>query len=390
MDVTPQLIEQIDFSDKFRGYDQDEVDDFLERVGATIASLQAQVADLSDRATRAEAEVVSLREHPPAAEPRALSDEEEVEQATRTLVLAKRTAEAAISEARQEASKLVSDARARAESETAEATAEADRLLRDAHTQREEFLRLAREEADSEAVAQRDRLQAEIATLEGRKGDLTGDIARLEQRMADYRRRLEGVHAAIRTVLDDPEALRSGPELEMADSPTSSAFYYTGSNPVVSAAGATPLAAAKSDTGTQAAVAAEPVGADEVSVVDDPEAHDAAPGDPWSPGSWSEVSAALEADGGPIDATLFDDPPGSAGASSFDEPAADFRPADPGSEAVRSHADTPTEAYTDLGTDRYLRDLDEAVNRPAAQDAAMSDFFDGSEGASTRRFGRRR
>jgi DivIVA domain-containing protein len=390
MDVTPQLIEQIDFSDKFRGYDQDEVDDFLERVGATIASLQAQVAELSDRATRAEAEVASLREHPPAAEPRPLSDDEEVEQATRTLVLAKRTAEAAISEARQEAAKLVADARGRAEAETAEATAEADRLLRDAHTQREEFLRLAREEADSEAVAQRDRLQAEIATLEGRKGDLTGDVARLEQRMADYRQNLDGVRAAIQTILDDPDALRSGPELEMADGPTSSAFYYTGSNPVVSAAGATPLAEAKGDTASQPAVA-EPVGTDEVAVVEDTDARDAAPGDPWSPGSWSEVSAALEADADPIDATLFDDPPGaSTGPAGFDEVAGDFRPADPGSEAVRSHVDVPTEAYTDLGNDRYLRDLDQAVNRTDSTDPAMSEFFEGSEGAGARRFGRRR
>src|SRR4051812_13724989 len=146
MDVTPQLIEQIDFSDKFRGYDQDEVDDFLERAGATIASLQAQIAELSARATRAEAEVVTLREQPaPVAEPRVLSDEEDVEQATRTLVLAKRTAEAAISEARQEAAKLVSDARTRADAETTEATAEADRLIRDAHAQREELLRMARD-----------------------------------------------------------------------------------------------------------------------------------------------------------------------------------------------------------------------------------------------------
>jgi DivIVA domain-containing protein len=235
MDVTPQLIEQIDFTDRRRGYDQDEVDDFLEKVGTTIASLQAQVAELSGRATRAEAEVVSLREQQQtaAARPQPMSDEDEVEQATRTLVLAKRTAEAAISEARQEAAKLISDARARAEAETTEATTEADRLVSEAHTQREELLRLAREEADSEKVAQRDRLAADIAGLERRRDDLSSDLGRLEARMEEYRASLAQVHGAIGQVLDDPDSLRAKPPLDLADAgdgagSASSAFYYTG------------------------------------------------------------------------------------------------------------------------------------------------------------------
>ena len=54
MDVTPQLIEQIDFSEKFRGYDQDQVDDFLERVGATIAELNKSLREANDRLEEAE------------------------------------------------------------------------------------------------------------------------------------------------------------------------------------------------------------------------------------------------------------------------------------------------------------------------------------------------
>ena len=52
-DVTPELIEEIDFSEKFRGYDPDQVDRFLERVGATLVVLQQRVEELSVRAQRA-------------------------------------------------------------------------------------------------------------------------------------------------------------------------------------------------------------------------------------------------------------------------------------------------------------------------------------------------
>jgi hypothetical protein len=180
---------------------------------------------------------------------------------------------------------------------------------------------------------------------------------------------------------------------------------------VVSGAESTPLASGLGDTASQPAVAADRVGADEVTVLGtsdtgagegdavDGGAGDAgpsstatAPGDPWSPGSWSEVSSALE--GAPSDdATLFDDPAGAPiDASPFDAgPEGGFEPADPGSErVVLPNVDTPTEAYTDLSNDRYLRDLDAAVNRTEADDGPMSQFFDSSEAGGGRRFGRRR
>ncbi len=355
MDVTPQLIEQIDFTEKFRGYDPDQVDDFLEQVGATLSGLQSQVENLSKRVERAESEAAALRSNPPVAESPsgAMTDEEEVGQAANTLMLAKRTADAAIAEARQEASNLLADARSRAESQTADAAAEADRLVRDAQTQREEMLRRAREDADREKVAQRDRLLEEIGSLDRRKVELGADIEALEARIGEYRSGLTQVHGAIASVLDDPASLRLRPSLgiDTSQPPTSSAFYYTGSNPVVSAAESIPLATAQP---------VEHVGEEEVAVVPPPVPQPEASGtaDPWAPGSWSEVSAA------------------------FDERAAEvFEPAPPPTEAISR---TPTDA------DRYLRDLDEAVNRAGTDDRAMEAFFEGGEDGAGRRFGRRR
>ena len=407
MDVTPQLIEQIDFSEKFRGYDPDQVDDFLERVGTTLATLQAQAAELQARAERAEAEARTLRDQPPPAPAPApaaprISEEEAAAEATRTLILAQRTADAAVSEARQEAQQLLSEARARAEADTRDAAAEAERLVRDANSQRDDFLRRAREEAESEVVEQRDRLTAEIATLEERKAGLSGDVSLLEDRLTDYRSSLEKVHGAIRTVLDDPESLRQRDPLALATpiaatpppaaadpgpegtgaAPAASPFYPTGSNPVVSSGEAVNL------TGQH-----ERVTPDQVSIADPGDAPSASgSGDPWAPGSWSEVSSALEEP--PGGDKLFETPPADeAGPSPFDAPAGDvFEPARP-VEAVR--ADVRTEATAATGgnvsaADRYLVELDHAVNKDG-DDEAMTAFFEGNEGRGERRgFGRRR
>ena len=105
--------------------------------------------------------------------------------------------------------------------------------------------------------------------------------------------------------------------------------------------------------------------------------------DPWAPGSWSEVSAVLderEASG-----RLFVDDGSGRSGRSFEEV---FEPAEVAAEGIVTQpVDQPTEAY-DAIDDRYLRDLDQAVNT-AADDDAMSAFFDGGEEGG-RRFGRRR
>ena len=95
-------------------------------------------------------------------------------------------------------------------------------------------------------------------------------------------------------------------------------------------------------------------------------------GDPWGPGSWSEVSAVLADD--PVEETDA-------------EPVADedpdvFRPATPVVESVA----TPQEETGD----RYLNELDRAVNvEESDDDPAMDEFFDGRD-ERPKRFGRRR
>lgn len=363
MDVTPQLIEQIEFSEKFRGYDPDQVDDFLERVGASLSELLAEVDELNGRVEQAERAAAEARERAAAAPvapaapvaapvPAAMSDEEEIAHATRTLTLAQRTAEAAIAEARAEAAKMTEAAHARAEAATRDATAEAERMLRDSHAQREELVRRAREDAEAEFGTQKTRFTEEIRVLDGQRTELSGQVTALEERLAEYRANLTGFIDQMRQVIDDPTTLAPMPPLGFdLSAPVASPFYSTGAVPSVSI-GNDPLATPSS----------ERVTGDDVAVVDEVPAE---AGEPWGPGSWSELD---ESDG----QSAFDmEPTQTLSAQEVDEITS----------ATGQH-------------DRYLSKLDAAVNPVSVaepqSDDAMTAFFEGDDPGAGRRFGRRR
>src|SRR5262245_48690347 len=106
MELTPQLLTSVSFREQWRGYSQDEVDEFLERVSVAVGELQTRLRELSDRATEAE---------------RKLLDRSEQDEVRRTLVLAQRTATQAVEEATAEAERLVSEAQAAASAREEEA-----------------------------------------------------------------------------------------------------------------------------------------------------------------------------------------------------------------------------------------------------------------------------
>jgi len=371
MDVTPQLIEQIEFSEKFRGYDPDQVDDFLERVGAALSELLAENVDLSTQVDVIQRSLEEVRtqaslapESPRPAPIPVMSDDEEIEQATRTLTLAKRTAEAAISEARAEATRMVADARGRAESLLRDATTESERLVRDAQAQREDLVRRAREDAEAEFGSHRERFTAEIAALDTERASLAGHVEALRSRVDQHRSDLTGTMERIRAVLDDPDALAGRPALapEVTAPRVDGAYFQGGTAAVVPAPAASP---------------SERVSPESVTVVDDvPE--DVA-SDPWGPGSWSEVDAA-EADVSAVDGTT------DAAVSTVTETAEEAESSSPFDDpsATQAHAFESTGQH-----DRYMQKLDDAVNAEHGDDE-MSAFFEGDEPNGGRRFGRRR
>lgn len=154
MDVSPKTLREVEFREKLKGYHQDDVDEFLERVAAGIEILQERLRQVTERAVRAEQK---------------LSETTEADDAMRrTLVLAQRTADAAVSEARQQAQQIVGAAQAQAH-QIVDAAEDAAR-------------RMAEE-------AQRD-LWTDIGTLEAAREHLRADIASLDHYLSSERSRL--------------------------------------------------------------------------------------------------------------------------------------------------------------------------------------------------------
>jgi len=197
MPLTPEDVRNKQFTTvRLReGYDEDEVDAFLDEVetelrrlirendelraklaAATRAASSAPAATAAQTAVeekKAEAEpekaaepVKAAAEPPPAAviEPTAGADS-----AARVLALAQQTADQAIAEARSEANKIVGDARAKAESIEREARNKADALERDAQ----------------------DKHRSIIGVLETQRNALEAQLDQLRQFEREYRSRLK-------------------------------------------------------------------------------------------------------------------------------------------------------------------------------------------------------
>jgi cell division initiation protein len=215
---TPHLLTDVRFSVSRKGYDPNEVDNFLERVSAAVAQLQdklrqaaAQAESAEVRATEAsrtqaglqqriesmEAELAAAREG--VAAPASRDPEEEAQQASRMLLMAQRTADAAIEEANATARTTLADARGQASTIVGEAQGEADRILSQ-----------ARAEAEAIVTNRRQTLVEEVRGLESTRDAVTADLAILEQHAADQRAAVEGAVARLQAVLDDPAAFRLG------------------------------------------------------------------------------------------------------------------------------------------------------------------------------------
>ncbi len=150
MELTSQVLRQVEFGSELRGYKTSEVDDFLEKVALAVDELSEELKDLQERLERAERL---------SSERTGLDDEESIR---RTLVLAQRTADLAIKEAQEEAAQLLDGSRNDAESIVSEARATAERMIADGDRKlRDEVTRL---------MAEREHMRGELDALTGLLG----------------------------------------------------------------------------------------------------------------------------------------------------------------------------------------------------------------------------
>lgn len=204
---TPHLLTDVRFSVSRKGYDPDEVDNFLERVSAAVAQLQdklrqatasaeaaeTRAADAVRNESRLQARIAELEAGvvaapaPVVAPIRSVDPTIEAEQASSVLVMAQRTADATVNEARTNAAQMLS-----------ESEVEASRILSAAKTQADEAIR----------------------DLDKTRRELAADNAALDAFLSEQRAVIANGLSRIQAVLDDPAALRVGtPPVELTTPP---------------------------------------------------------------------------------------------------------------------------------------------------------------------------
>jgi len=220
MDELSPLFQEIEFHERLRGYDPDEVDAFVDRVARAAAVMRGRITELTERVEAAES-----RGSGPAAHTEA------EETLTRTLVLAQRTADAAIAEAREESDRLTADAATSAQAIRSASEAEAQLTLREAQAEASAMLKEAEDRAglmlaeaetdrrvmvaEAESVAseaagvERERLSAEVAELHEYRAFLADDIEILERHLNEERHHLTASVSALTDLLESPEAFRA-------------------------------------------------------------------------------------------------------------------------------------------------------------------------------------
>ncbi len=237
MPLTPADVHNVAFSKPpigKRGYNEDEVDAFLDLVENELTRLIEENADLRQRVTEMDQELTSARAdggaqaqptqaiplyqpepepepvpvpapvyEAPAPQPQAapMSEDQHLK-AARVLSLAQDTADRLtttakaesdklLSDARSQADQMVSEARVTAESTVAEARQRADTMLADAQTRSETQLRQAQEKADA-LQADAERKHSEImGTINQQRTVLEGRLEQLRTFEREYRTRLK-------------------------------------------------------------------------------------------------------------------------------------------------------------------------------------------------------
>ena len=231
MPLTPADVHNVAFSKPpigKRGYNEDEVDAFLDLVEAELArlieeneDLREQVSQLEQRLGNAQADLEEARSRPQMAAPvspptqqiqrpveppmrpmdgprgmsAALTDTGEQGdhhvQVAKVLSMAQEMAERLTAEAKSEADAMLTDARTKAEQLLSEARTKADGMVNDARARAETMLNDARTRAETLERQSRDKAATLVGEAERKQAEIIGTITRdksvLEKKIDELR-----------------------------------------------------------------------------------------------------------------------------------------------------------------------------------------------------------
>lgn len=175
MEVSPKTLREVEFREKMRGYHPEDVDQFLEQVAAGIEVLQDRLRQAVERAQRAEV---------------AASESGGADETLRkTLVLAQRTADMAIQEAREQASRILASAEQQAQSILAEAEERGRRTL-------------------EETIAE---CKAELGRLENSRSQAQQDVETLQRWLDEHKEHLRSTLSEALAAVDRAGVLWPAP-----------------------------------------------------------------------------------------------------------------------------------------------------------------------------------
>ena len=223
MNALSDLASEVKFRERKRGYDHEEVDNYVQTVSQAATQAANRIAALEHRLAQHESKA---GKEDGATEIR--------ETLLRTLVLAQRTADSAVSEARSEAQSITDSAKERAaktvsEAETAanerlrSAEERADRILAESEENSQLIIAEAKRTAAAELAAEREQAKTELRDLQASKSDLETVVAEIQARLDNEFNRLRSLAvsfhsfvekfeliADIEELFNEPEASRSG------------------------------------------------------------------------------------------------------------------------------------------------------------------------------------
>ena len=202
MNALSDLVAEVKFRERMRGYDYEEVDNYVKTVSRVAAQARDRIAELEHRLAQFESQDGS--------------DEgatEIRETLLRTLVLAQRTADSAVSEARSEAQSITDSAKERAAKTVSEAEAAANERLRSAEERAARMLSESEENgqviiteakrtAATELASEREQAQEELRDLETTRGDLESVVAEIQARLDNERDTLRSLAASFQSFVE--------------------------------------------------------------------------------------------------------------------------------------------------------------------------------------------
>ncbi|CAN5481871.1 hypothetical protein BH23ACT7_BH23ACT7_28020 [soil metagenome] len=247
MTLTPDDIERQVFAQEFRGYDRNEVDQFLDRISEVVKDLVRERDALAGRVEAAErdagARIAAAESRAADIEVRSGEALEAERLLKRTLVMAQRTADETVAEARAQADQTVAEARAqvehaleearasvddaerRAADLVGEARARAEETLAEAYRQAEDLVGDARREADELLADARARALHERETSRAEAERVRRAVADLARFRDIYRDQVRAVIAEqlamIERAGDIPELPRQLEDLAAVADPSS-------------------------------------------------------------------------------------------------------------------------------------------------------------------------